>query len=339
MKPAMGRAASPTDPSGKRSVASGLVAFPEDLEAVPADGEFVAVGFDHPVHLTHADTVYFPATGYTKGDILSYYRAIAPVLLPHLAARALTLHRFPGGSEEASFYEKRCPRNTPDWIVRAPLPAESVDDTIEYCTAADVESLLWAVNLGCIEFHPQLSRIDRPGFPDFVVFDLDRHHGATWEQVVHVAGALRDELEHLGMTAYPKTSGSTGLHVYVPIDRRYPYPRVKRFARAVGDRIVEADPGNVTASHRRVDQVARVFLDHNQNGPGRTMASVYSVRPRPTATVSTPLGWDEIDRVSPADFTIATIWDRLADVGDLFSATLEEHQRLEGAERALGLEF
>ena len=327
----------PPDPSGERRVASGRVAFPEELYAVPADGGFVTRDLEHALHLTHIDTVDFPAVGYTKGDILSYYRAIAPVLLPHLAGRALTLHRFPGGLTGSSFYEKRCPANTPDWITRAALRTQSADEPIVYCTAADVASLLWMVNLGCIEFHPQLAGTDRPDSPDFVVFDLDRHHGATWEQIVQVAGALRDELEGLRLTAYAKTSGSTGLHVYVPIARRYPYPRVKRFAEAVGRRIVDADPDNVTASHRQTDQVARVFLDHNQNGPGRTMASVYSVRPRPTATVSTPLRWEELDDVGPGDFTIATIWDRLATNGDLFSATLDNPQRIEDAERNLGL--
>ncbi len=334
----MAGARSSADPSGHRSVASGLIAFPEGLKVVPDDGAFVTVGFDHPVHLTHIDTVYFPDVGYTKGDILGYYRSIAPVLLPHLAGRALTLHRFPGGLAGTSFYEKRCPGNAPDWIVRAPLAAESVDGTIDYCTATDVESLLWMVNLGCVEFHPQLARADRPDLPDFVVFDLDRHHGATWEQVVHVAGLLRSELEHLGMTAHAKTSGSTGLHVYVPIQRRYSFPRVKRFAEAVGNRIVVADPENVTASHRQTDQVSRVFLDHNQNGQGRTMASAYSVRPRPTATVSTPLRWEELGDVAPDDFTIATIWDRLREDGDLFAPTLEDPRRIEGAERTLGLQ-
>ncbi len=326
----------PTD-SGDRIAASGAVTFPDPLEVVPAGDGFVTVGFDPSVHLTHIDTTYFPTEEYTKGDLLTYYRGIAPLILPHLAGRALSLRRFPGGLEGTSFYEKRCPSNAPGWIVQAPLATETTGDTISYCTTTDVESLLWTVNLGCIAMHPWLSRANHPDFSDFAVFDLDRHQGASWEQVVHVAGLLRIELERVGLVAYPKTSGSTGLHVYVPIESRYPYPRVNRLVEAIGATVVDADPDNATMSHKPADKVSRVLLDVNQNGRGRTMASVYSVRPTRVASVSTPVTWEELGDIAPEDFTIGTIWERVGRTGDLFSGTLDGEQHIEGAEHALGI--
>jgi bifunctional non-homologous end joining protein LigD len=325
-----------TDP-GKRIAASGAVTFPEPLEVLPVGNGFVTAGFDPAVPLSHIDRTYFPKAGYTKGDLLTYYRGIAALILPHLAGRALSLRRFPGGTDGTSFYEKRCPSTAPDWIVQAPLSTETTDDTIAYCTVSDVGSLLWIVNLGCIAMHPWLSRADHPDVPNFAVFDLDRHQGATWEQVVHIAGLLRVEIDRIGLVGYPKTSGSTGLHIFVPIESRYPYPRVKRLVEAIGAAVVTADPDNATMSHKPADKASRVLLDVNQNGRGRTMASVYSVRPTPVASVSTPVTWDELGHIAPGDFTIATIWERVDRTGDLFAGTLDGAQRIEGAEHTLGL--
>ncbi|MDH3607588.1 MAG: DNA polymerase domain-containing protein, partial [Acidimicrobiia bacterium] len=178
--------------------------------------------------------------------------------------------------------------------------------------------------------------VDRP---DFAIFDLDPADGASWEQVVDVALHIKVALDSLGLRAYPKTSGATGLHIYVPLDPVHTYARVRRFVEAVGRLIVAADPSNVTMEWDIPDRAGKVFIDHNQNVAGKTIASVYAVRPFPGAPVSTPLTWDEVEDLTPDLFTIETIWDRLSDAGDRFAPVLAGGQTLDDAEHALGLEY
>jgi bifunctional non-homologous end joining protein LigD len=186
--------------------------------------------------------------------------------------------------------------------------------------------------------HPWLSRVDRPAFPDFAVFDLDPQEGTTWEQVVYVAGLVNVMLERLGLAGYPKTSGSRGVHIHVPLEPEYDYRRVRAFVERIGAMIAAADPDNVTMEWDKARRGPKVLIDHNQNVAGKTMASVYSVRPRPGAPVSTPVTWDELKTVHPSDFTIATIWKRLRQYGDLFAPVLTGGQHLEGPEQALGIQ-
>ncbi|MCY4368111.1 MAG: hypothetical protein OXF41_01550 [bacterium] len=201
----------------------------------------------------------------------------------------------------------------------------------------NVESLMWLANMGCIEIHPWLSRLRHLDREDFAVFDLDPAEGATWKQVVAVARLLRVALDRLGLRGYPKTSGSRGIHVYVPLDPIYDYRRVRTFVERLGHLLASANPQDVTMDRNIPRRRGRVFIDSGQNRAGATIASVYSVRPRPGAPVSTPLRWEELDRISPGDFTIATVWHRISGFGDLFAPVLKGGQVLDHAEAALGI--
>jgi bifunctional non-homologous end joining protein LigD len=329
-------AARPAASDAHRSAESGLIAFPSSVAVETEGSGFPVVGHDRPLRLSNVDKPFFP-DGFTKGDLVTYYGAIAPLLLPHLRDRAIVLARFPDGAEGEWFYEKQAPSHTPDWLPTFPLHSEHRGEPIDFVTAPDAESLMWIANLGAIEIHPWLSRVTSADRPDFAIFDLDPAEGATWEQVVTVANLVNVALERLGLAGYPKTSGATGLHIYVPLEAEYDYGRVRRFVEAIGRLIVGADPDLATMEWDIGRRGSRVFIDHNQNVAGKTIASVYSVRPRLGAPVSTPLLWSEVETVDPAEFTMATIWDRVSRYGDLFAPVLRSGQRLEPAEAALGL--
>ena len=333
-----GEAAARPQPSGEgRPLASGAITFPEPL-VIARDGEaWTAAGLHRPVRLTNPDKVFFPDDGFTKGDLVQYYAAIAPVLLPHLTGRALSMSRYPDGIDGNTFYEKQCPSHAPEWIVTAPIHSSHRGEPIDFVTAPDRETLVWLANMGCIEMHPWLSLATRADMPDFAVFDLDPQEGATWDQVVHVARLVNVLLERLGLAGYPKTSGSTGLHIYVPFEAEASYRRVRRFVETLGRMIAGADPENVSMEWDIPKRGPRIFIDHNQNVGGKTIASVYSVRPKPGAPVSTPILWDELGEVDPAAFTMATIWERLRQFGDLFAPVLTGGQHLGPVEAALGL--
>ncbi len=321
------------DTDGDR-LASADIDFPDPVLIRAERDGYRTVGLHREVKLSNPGKPFF-ADSYTKGDLIQYYASIAPVLLPHLAGRALSMARYPNGADGEFFYEKQCPSHAPEWLVRAPIHSSHRGEPIEFCTAPDLESLLWLANMACIEMHPWLSRAERFEYPDYAVFDLDPQEGATWEQVTYTAGLVKVILDKLGLVSYPKTSGATGIHIYVPLDPIYEYARVRRFVAAVGQLIVAADPDTVTMTWDKPKRGPRVFIDHNQNVGGKTIASVYSVRPRPVAPVSTPVLWDELATVQPDDFTIASIWPRLRQYGDLFSPVLRGGQRLEAAESAL----
>lgn len=318
-------------------LASADIAFPDSV-TIEADREgFRTVGLDRVVRISNPHKPFF-GNQYVKGDLIQYYASVAPVLLPHLEGRALSMARYPDGADGEFFYEKQCPSHAPEWLVRAPIHSSHRGQPIEFCTAPDLEALLWVANMGCIEMHPWLSRAERSAYPDFAVFDLDPQEGATWDQVTYTAGLIKVILDNLGLAAYPKTSGATGIHIYVPLEPIYEYPRVRRFVEETGKLIVAADPETVTMTWDIARRGPKVFIDHNQNVGGKTIASVYSVRPRPGAPVSTPILWDELTTVRPDNFTISSIWPRLRQYGDLFAPVLEGGQQLENAERLLSIE-
>ena len=331
-------AARPSRPDNGRPLASAPISFPDDVHIDEEGGAWVSSDLERPVRVSNPGKVMFPDDAYTKGDLVQYYASIAPLLVPHLDGRALSLARYPNGIAEDFFYEKQCPSHAPGWIGRAPIHSSHRGEPIEFCMVTDRESLMWVANLGCIEMHPWLSRAERPDAPDFAVFDLDPQEGSTWAQVIHVAGLVNVLLERLGLAGYPKTSGSTGLHIYVPLEPEYTYRRVRRFVETLGRMIASADPEAATMEWDIPKRGPKVFIDHNQNVGGKTTASVYAVRPVPGARVSTPILWDELETVDPGEFTIATIWDRVRKYGDLFAPVLAGGQRLEGAEAALGLD-
>ncbi|MDH3606028.1 MAG: non-homologous end-joining DNA ligase [Acidimicrobiia bacterium] len=324
------------DETGARPLGSGAVAFPNPLMVVSEAGNYRATRLRRPLRITNPDKPFF-ADGYTKGDLIQYYASIAPQLLPHLQDRAIVMARFPDGADGDFFYEKQAPTHKPDWMPVAPIHSEVRGGAIEFCTAPDRPSLMWFANMGCIEIHPWLSRVQSIGFPDFAIFDLDPAEGASWEQVVDTALHIKVALDSLGLRGYPKTSGATGLHIYVPLDPVHEYGRVRRFVETVGRLMEAADPSNVTMEWDIPKRTGKVFIDHNQNVGGKTIASVYAVRPFPGAPVSTPLSWDEVGTLTPDLFTISTIWDRVAEVGDLFAPVLSGGQTLDEAETALGL--
>ena len=290
------------------------------------------------LRLSNLDKLFWPDEGITKGELLAYYRDVSKALVPHLRKRPFTMKRYPDGWQGKSFFQKQAPSHIPDWIETAAFPAstrEGEKKVIDYALVDDELALLWMVNMGCIDMHTWASRADRPERPDWVMFDLDPSEGATFEDVVEVALLVRETLDVLGLESVPKTSGSRGIHVLVPIARRHAFDEVREFAGIVAGALARAHPGLVTTEWTRAKRRG-VLVDANQNGPGKTTASVYSVRPRAGAPVSTPLRWDEV--VSGLDiqsFTMDVVLERVRKDGDLFARVLDGGQSLGAALRAV----
>ncbi|MGH8929007.1 MAG: non-homologous end-joining DNA ligase, partial [Acidimicrobiia bacterium] len=320
---------------GGRRIDSGRIQFPDPI-TVKKDGPNYRLDGVRPLKLSNLDKPFFP-DGYTKGDLIQYYAAVAPVLLPHLEGRPISMSRYPDGVGGPSFYEKRAPGHQPSWMQTTPVPSDSQGGEIEFLLADSRESVMWFANMGCIEFHPFHSRAGELDRPDLAIFDLDPAEGSTWEQVVAGGKLLRVALERLGLTGHPKLSGSKGLHVYVPIEPRHPHSRVRAFVEAVGRVMVGANPDDLTMEWDIPKRKGRVFVDHNRNAFGQTIASVYSVRPLPGAPVSVPITWDELDTMQNGDITIANLWERLTRFGDLWAPVAQGSQRIEDAETALGI--
>lgn len=282
------------------------------------------------VKVSNLDKLWWPESGITKGDVLSYYIAIAPWLLPHLKDRPLVLTRYPDGPSGNSFYQKNTPSHAPEWLRTFPLQSEG-GRTINYCLADDLAALIWIVNSGGFEIHPFLSRIQHLDNPDFVVFDLDPMERGTWEHVCQTALLVRDALTHWGLVGYPKASGATGLQVFVPIDPVYSYGAVRDFALMLSQAVQAALPAITTLERKIAKREGKLYLDYLQNVRGKTLASVYGVRPQPGATVSTPLNWAEVEQmqVRASDFTIRTVPSRLQQLGDLYAPLLTNRQSLD----------
>jgi bifunctional non-homologous end joining protein LigD len=314
------------------------VQFPEPLPARRRDGGWVVDSDGVEVKLTNLDKLYWEPEGYTKGDLLTYYWNIAELILPYLRDRPLTLKRMPGGADGPFFYQKQAPAETPRWVETAPVVSLDDGKRIDYLLAQDRASLLWIVNAGCIEFHPWHSRIDDIGSPDYAFFDLDPMGAATFGDVLQVALLVRTVLDRLGLRSYPRTSGATGMQVYVPIERRHSAETVREWVGAAFGLIARAAPKLATMTWDIGARGDRVFLDHNMNTEGKNIAATWSLRPERAAPVATPLTWQEVeDGVAPADFTIATIWQRVASRPDLFAPVLQGGQDLSAALDALGL--
>jgi bifunctional non-homologous end joining protein LigD len=311
--------------------------FPAPI-TVDKEGErFVPRGVDRPITFSNIDKLFFPDEGYTKGDLIQYYASVAPLLLPHLAGRPISMSRFPDGIGGPSFYEKRAPGHQPDWMRTTPVDSDSQGGIIDFLLADSTEALMWFANMGCVEFHPFHSTIEDLDKPTYAIFDFDPADGSTWDQVNSAAKLLEIALGQLGLVGYPKLSGSRGLHVYVPLDPVHSHSRVRRFVGEVGEYLAAANPADITMEWDKPKRKGKVFVDHNRNASGQTVASVYSVRPRPGAPVAVPLTWDEVGSVANGDLTILSVWDRLQRYGDLFSPVLRGGQTLDAAEAALGI--
>jgi bifunctional non-homologous end joining protein LigD len=290
------------------------------------------------LRLSNLDKPFWPEEGITKGDLLAYYRDVADVLVPHLRQRPFTMKRYPDGWQGKSFFQKQAPSHIPDWIETAAFPASTRDGEkriIDYAVVNDDLALLWMVNMGCIDMHAWASRADRPERPDWVMFDLDPAEGATFENVIEVASLVKEVLDVVGLESVPKTSGSRGIHVLVPITRRQDFGEVREFAGIIAGALARAHPGLVTTEWTRAKRRG-VLVDANQNGPGKTTASVYSVRPRAGAWVSAPLHWHEVrPGLDPSAFTMETVVERVGRDGDLFARVLGGGQSLGAALKQL----
>jgi bifunctional non-homologous end joining protein LigD len=295
---------------------------------IPDDRDVVAVELDdRTVQLTNLRKVYFPERGYTKGDVLRYYATIAPVLLPHVRDRAMVMRRYPNGIRGESFFMKRVPPGHPKWIELCSITHGS-GNVIDFPMVQDVLSLLWLVNLGCIDLNQWYARCDDVDRPDYLHFDLDPGANATFAQVRAVALAVRRGLDGLGLPNLAKTSGSRGMHVYVPIVRGPDQKAVWTFAKRFAFALAAQEPDIATAEYRLSRRPKdRVLIDYNQNAWGRTLASVYSVRPQPEASVSTPVTWAEVETVEIADFRIDNVPARVRERGDLWSPLLAARDR------------
>ncbi|HSP32967.1 MAG TPA: non-homologous end-joining DNA ligase [Thermoanaerobaculia bacterium] len=278
---------------------------------------------DRDVRLTNLRKLFWKKLKITKRDLLQYYADISPYLLPHLVERAMVMKRYPNGAEGDFFYMKRAPDPRPDWIDICTIDHGSAG-IINFPIVQDLPSLMWLINLGCIDLNPWYARCDDTDRPDFLHFDLDPVPGANFERVREVALRVRDILARLKMPAYAKTTGSRGIHVYVPIVRGPVQQDVWAFAKAIAIQLETQHPKIITAEYRKAKRPhGRVLVDYNQNRWGATLASIYSVRPTPVASVSTPVTWDEIESgVRIEDFRIDNVLARVGKTGDLWKPVL-----------------
>jgi bifunctional non-homologous end joining protein LigD len=292
------------------------------------------------LRLSNLDKVFWPDEGITKGDLLAYYRDVAEVAVPHIRDRPFTLKRYPDGWKGKNFFQKDAPAGMPDWMPTVNLEVTTRDRPrqrrrIDAPLVNDELGLLWAVNMGCIDLNTWYSRVDKLDRPDFVLFDLDPSPDVGFRETVQVALLVKEVLDALGLESFPKTSGADGFHVLVPIERRHTYDDTREFAEIVARALASTHRGLVTTEWTRSKRRG-VLIDANQNGEGKTIASVYSVRPKEGAPVSTPLRWDEVDEsLDPAAFTMDVVRQRVAEHGDLYEGVLKTKQSLGAALRRL----
>lgn len=303
------------------------------------------------VSFTNVDKVLWPDDGYTKADLIKYYIDVAPYILPHLLSRPLVLTRYPNGIHGKWFYQKNAPDNTPSWIKTATY--EHKDSVINYILADNPEALAWLANQGCIEIHPWLSTISHPGSPDFMVLDIDPMPPTGFREAAMVAIETKKVLDVLGLNSWVKTSGATGIHIYIPIETKYSYKEVVKASIKIAKVVWSKMPDTVTLERTIAKRGPKVYFDCYQNGLGKTLAGPYSVRPREKAPVSTPLLWEELyssiqkgsessqsgnmdfhsngenKHLDPEDFNIESVPDRLRRTGDPFEGILTNRMSLE----------
>ena len=284
--------------------------------------------------LTNLDKVLYPATGFTKGQVIDYYARVAPVLLPHLAGRPLTLKRYPEGVDKEYFFEKNATKHRPDWVKTAPIWSEGNQRNVNYILANDLPTLIWIANLAAIELHPSLSLAKDITLPRSMVFDLDPGEPANIVQCCQVGIWLRSIFEHFGLQSFPKTSGSKGLQIYVPLNTPTTYDATKPFAHALA-RLLENEHRDLVVSDMKKQlRVGKVFVDWSQNDEHKTTISVYSLRAREHPTVSTPVKWEEVEQalkkkdVTLLVFEASQVLDRVQKMGDLFEPVLTLKQKL-----------
>jgi bifunctional non-homologous end joining protein LigD len=297
--------------------------------AIPSGEDNVVLSVDgKDVRLTNLRKLFWPELGLTKGDLLRYYASVAGVLLPHIRDRAMVMKRYPHGAAGPFFFMKRAPSPRPAWIETCAIDHGS-GNIIDFPVIQNLASLLWVVNLGCIDLNQWYAPADDVDRPDYLHFDLDPGTGASFERVLEAGLVVREALDTLKMPSVVKTTGSKGLHIYTPIVRGPVQKEVWTFAKALGQELASRNPRLMTAEYRVAKRPAgRVLVDYNQNAWGRTLASVYSVRPHPAAAVSTPVTWTEVERgIRIEDFTMKNVPARVRKVGDLWKPLLRARGR------------
>jgi len=284
--------------------------------------------------LSNLEKVLYPATGFTKKDVIDYYARIAPAMLPHLAGRALTRKRYPDGVDGEPFFEKNAPMHKPDWVKTAPIWSDASHRTVHYILANDLATLIWLANLAALELHPSLALAEDITCPTMMVFDLDPGPPANIVQCCQVAVWLREIFEHLKLQSFAKTSGSKGLQLYVPLNTPATYDDTKLFARALAQLLEQEHPDHIVSDMKKRLRTNKVFVDWSQNDEHKTTVAVYSLRAREHPTASTPVTWDEVERALKKKdanllvFQSAQTIARFEKMGDLFEPVLELKQKL-----------
>jgi bifunctional non-homologous end joining protein LigD len=285
------------------------------------------------LRFSNLDKPLYPG-GFTKGQVLEYYLGIAPVMLPYLRGRAVTLRRFPDGVTAGTFYQKSCPDHRPPWVATARVKSRDSDEFVDHCLLDERAALLWAANLAALEIHVPMARAADPGRPTAMVFDLDPGPPATIADCMRLGLSLRDLLHRAGLECLPKTSGSKGLHVYVPLNTRVTFEQTKDFALAIATLLTKQNPKLVTANMSKAQRAGKVFVDWSQNDVHKTTVCAYSLRATEQPRVSTPVTWKEVQASlasksgKPLVFSPADVLKRVAKVGDLFLPVLKQRQTL-----------
>jgi bifunctional non-homologous end joining protein LigD len=284
--------------------------------------------------LTNLDKVLYPATGFTKGQVIDFAVRIAPALLPHLAGRALTMKRYPEGVDHEYFFEKNAPMHRPDWVKTTPIWSEGNRRTVHYILANDLPTLVWIANLASIELHPSLSLATDIATPTMIVFDLDPGPPANIIQCTQVGLWVRDIFDHFGLQSFPKTSGSKGMQIYIPLNTKASYEQTKSFAHAIARLLEHEHPDLVVSDMKKAVRTNKVFVDWSQNDAHKTTISVYSLRARERPTVSTPITWEEVEQALKKKdanhlvFEAKDVLARVEKMGDLFGAVQKLKQKL-----------
>ena len=289
--------------------------------------------------ITHPEKILFPGEGITKGELAAYYEAIAPVMLPHLRGRPITMERFHRGIGAPGFFQKDVVKGFPDWLERVEVPKHG--GTVHHPIANDTRSLLWLANQNSITIHVWPSRTPNLYNPDICVFDLDPMKENDFDTLRGAALRLRDLLDELGLPSWVKTTGSKGFHIAVPLDGKSDFGIVARFAHVVGKILVQRDPENLTQEFSKVDRAGRILVDTGRNGYSATFAATYTVRARPGAPVSAPCTWEELEQgiVGPKTFALRTMVQRVAEVGDLWADLLKKKRSLKSALKKLSADY
>lgn len=287
--------------------------------------------------VTNWDRILWPEDGFTKGDLIRYYAAAASFLLPYLQDRLLTVTRYPGGITGKFFYQKNCPDYAPEFIQTLAMEGDTPEKPIRYILPQDRPTLVWLANQACIELHPSHARIANLDYPDWIVFDLDPAEGCDFDDAREIAFLVKKTLEGLKLEGYPKLSGASGIHIYVPIEARYTHKTITGFAGRIGEILTRVYPEKVTNERLVKNRTGHIYIDHLQNLPGKTIVAPYSPRPLPGAPISSPVTWEELETVHPDQFHLGNILTRLEQAGDVFAPVIRQPQSLDAVLTELGV--